>query len=298
MKYPHLIKGALSSSGVVNSILDFYTFDLHVQHAAGPECANNLIRVTSIMEKMNPNDILKDFQAPADMDIRDLFLLFADIGAESIQYGYHEELCNALKSGDISRDDVLYSNFNKYALKFFYPVFGTTPLDYYNRAIGNETYDAKMGANADRSWWFQTCSELAYFQTAPPMPLPSIRTRRLDLAYFYDKCNKIFGYNIKPNTQFVNNQYGAKKLLDTTLGRTVFANGSQDPWLKASVDIDPRKFSFVAECENCGHCNDLRGCPSLPSDSGASDHCLGTGNEQVKMIRAQTLAIMKIWFGM
>jgi len=268
-KYPHLVKGALSSSGVVNAIENFYTFDLHVQHAAGKNCSDNLIRVNRIMEKMDPKDLLRDFQAPSDMDIRDLFLLFSDIGAESIQYGYHSE---------------------------FYNVYETTPLDYYNKAIANTTYDKNLGANSDRSWWFQTCSELAYFQTSPPSPMPSIRPKFLNLSYFLEKCNKIFGYNIVPNVGFVNTQYGATRVLNATAGRTIFANGSQDPWLKAGVDIDPKKFSFLIECENCGHCVDLRGCPSLPS-AGPSNKCTAEGTEQVKKVREQTLAIMKMWFG-
>ncbi|EFC48565.1 predicted protein [Naegleria gruberi] len=298
MKYPHLVKGALSSSGVVNSILDFYTFDMHVQQAAGPECTALLTRATSIMEKMNPTNLLRDFQAPADMDIRDLFLLFGDIAGESVQYGYHYELCNAMKSGNTNLDEVIYQNFHNYSLNFFYKVFETSPLDYYNGAIGNDNYDPSQGANGGRSWWLQTCSELSYFNTAPPKNLPSIRSRWLDLDYFYDKCKKIFGYPIKPNTDFVNNQYGAKQLLNTTTGRTVFVNGSQDPWLRAGVDIDPKKFSFLIECNNCGHCVDLRGCPSWAQNQEINYKCVENGNEQVAKIRQQTLAIMKVWFHM
>ncbi|KAL9646966.1 hypothetical protein ABK040_013824 [Willaertia magna] len=293
LKYPHLISGALSSSGVVNSILEFYTFDLHVQKAAGPFCSQQLIKVTQYMENRKTSEqLLNDFKAPKDMEINDLFLLFADIGAESIQYGYHYELCNSL----FGEDEVLYQNFLSYSLNFFYKVFGTTPLDYYNKAIGNDTYDPSVGSNADRSWWWQTCSQLAYFQIAPPNSLPSIRSRRLTLNYFFEKCYKIFGKKILPNTVFTNVDYGSTKVLNITTGKTIFVNGSQDPWIKASVEKDERKLSYVIECENCGHCVSIRGCPSLPSDDGPSDKCTSNGMDQVYRVREQTLQTMKKWF--
>jgi len=42
LKFPHLTKGALSSSGVVNAILNFVEFDEQVATSVGEECANVL----------------------------------------------------------------------------------------------------------------------------------------------------------------------------------------------------------------------------------------------------------------
>lgn len=53
-KYPHLTVGALSSSGVVNSILDFPEFDLQVRESvlkSSEECAESVQALTHLAEE-------------------------------------------------------------------------------------------------------------------------------------------------------------------------------------------------------------------------------------------------------
>jgi hypothetical protein len=95
-----------------------------------------------------------------------------------------------------------------------------------------------------------------------------------------------------PNTEYTNLYYGGDRVDATNI---VFAQGSQDPWKRASVLKSQGESSPLMEitCENCGHCVDLRGCPSLPSEHGPSRKC--TDEAAVEKTRVEILARMKQW---
>lgn len=104
MKFPHLTRGSLSSSGVVNAILDFTAFDQQVAASAGDKCASVLRETTAAAEKMilaggdSKKKIKQMFQATVLEDDGDFFYFLADSMAESVQYGcepiiyFHERL--------------------------------------------------------------------------------------------------------------------------------------------------------------------------------------------------------------
>lgn len=50
LRYPDYTVGSLSSSGVVNTIFDFYQFDQQVATSAGPACADVLRETTAAIE--------------------------------------------------------------------------------------------------------------------------------------------------------------------------------------------------------------------------------------------------------
>lgn len=52
LKYPHITHLSLSSSGVVNAILDFTAFDEQVATSVGPECAEAMRKTTKLLEKL------------------------------------------------------------------------------------------------------------------------------------------------------------------------------------------------------------------------------------------------------
>ncbi|MNL83985.1 hypothetical protein D3C87_2118010 [compost metagenome] len=53
---------------------------------------------------------------------------------------------------------------------------------------------------------------------------------------------------------------------------------------------------LMVHCENCGHCVDLRGCPSLPNgDSGVNEKCMGNGNQLAQQARSIILQQFKQW---
>jgi len=104
-------------------------------------------------------------------------------------------------------------------------------------------------------------------------------------------CEKVFKMKLFPDTDDTNNYYGGKNIQGT---RIFFADSSQDPWQHASVDNSPNNdepYNFV-ECHNCGHCSEMRGCPSVPG-YGALDGCDNMDN--VNAVRQQLLKWISIW---
>ena len=111
--------------------------------------------------------------------------------------------------------------------------------------------------------WFQKCSELAYFQTAPAEN--SIRSSQITVEWHLKHCEKVFGRSMFPRVYETNSYYGGEHIRAT---QVYYANSSQDPWKAASLtnSTDPLQPAHVVMCEDCGHCSDLRGCPSLSSN--------------------------------
>ncbi|KAF2075083.1 hypothetical protein CYY_003603 [Polysphondylium violaceum] len=259
IKYPHLTVGSIASSGVVNSILDFTAFDEWVAYAAGQECANALRAVTKAAESMifqggeYEAQVKQLFSAESLTDNGDFFYFLADSLSEGIQYGFHYELCNPLIEAMNSNGDILevYSN---YTHNVWSPMLGI-PDEYATSWQQNTTVDFNK---ADRQWWFQTCSQLGWFQPAPEND--PIRSTQVNMTYFQNHCEQVFGVAMWPNVENTNIYYGGNNTAGTNI---LYINGSQDPWSRASVisTLSPTQQSVTVTCMTCGHCVDLRGCP-------------------------------------
>ena len=72
------------------------------------------------------------------------------------------------------------------AENFFYPNFGRP-------YFSSSSFLKKSGVaqSAGRAWWWQKCSELAYFQTAPPNF--SLRSQYVNLTWHRRFCEELFG---------------------------------------------------------------------------------------------------------
>jgi len=261
LKYPHVTTGAIASSGVVNAILDFTEFDEQVALSAGPDCANAMRLVTSEVEaavvqggaaKQNMKAL---FKATSLVDDGDFMYFLADSMAEGVQYGFQDYVCLPLLNALRNNQSVVNAYAN-YTITVWGQMLGS-PDEYSTAWQQNVTADP---AKADRQWWFQTCTELGYFQNAPATG--SIRSAKyVNMNYHMAHCQNVFGQALWPNTNETNEYYGGNKPAAT---KVYFVNGSQDPWQRASVTapLSPLQPASIINCHNCGHCVDLRGCPN------------------------------------
>jgi len=282
LKYPHLTVGSISSSGVVNAVLDFYEFDQQVAKSVGKECANVLRKITKQLEALleeseESNQQTKALFQAYNFTDGDFYWLVADIAAESVQYGYQTLLCNSVMGVP---DDGLVTAYVNFSINFYYPVF-IEPDTLWNSYSSYGLQDEST-SNGDRTWWWQECSELGYFQNAPAQD--SIRSHNVNMTYHRWRCNTAFGNNVWPNTIQTNNHYGGANIRGTSI---YFINSSQDPWQWAGVrqPIDWQEPADIVYCEDCGHCSDIRGCPSLPGLNEING-CAEPNN--VDMIRLKT----------
>lgn len=127
LKHPDLTVGALSSSGVVHSIFDFYEFDQNVAAAISLDCANRLRNVTSQIEQLlgeseESNRMTKEEFDAAYMSDGDFYYMIADAAATTVQYGYQDTVCGQymLPATDPSTYWITFANFTK---EFWYPTF-------------------------------------------------------------------------------------------------------------------------------------------------------------------------------
>ncbi|KAH9609071.1 hypothetical protein KSS87_021831 [Heliosperma pusillum] len=328
LKFPHLTCGSLASSAVVLAVYDFTEFDqqvdiyinpckaadqdqvyftgllcvpnnylicfhhdgiLQIGVSAGPECKAALQEVTHLVEEgMKTNELaLKSSFGAAELKVDGDFLYFlADAAVVAFQYGNPDKLCSPLVEAKKAGQD-LVSAYASYVNDYYVGSFGANVKTYNQDYLKNTTASEH---NSDRLWWFQVCSEVAYFQVAPAND--SIRSSKIDLRYHLDLCKNVFGDTVYPIVEATNLYYGGLRIAGTKI---VFANGSQDPWRHASKQISSSDTpSYLLTCQNCGHCVDFRGCPQSPlSIEGDSKGC--SSPDAVNKIRQQITEHIDLW---
>jgi len=285
LKYPHLTIGSIASSGVVNAILDFTAFDQQVATSAGPLCANLLRNITQLIQSLvlggtENNQFVKAlFNASILTEDGDFFFYIADKMAESVQYGFQDNLCLPLMNAPNQTIENLMKVFANYVITFAAGVLGG-PIEYSTQSAQNVTVDINQNW---RQWWFQTCAEFGFFQNAPSVN--SIRSQYVNMTYWIYSCNAIFGGNLWPNTNATNTYYGGAQIAATNVW---FNEGSQDPWQQASVmkTLSPTEPSYYISCHNCGHCVDIVGCPNGCDDNNVA---LNTGRSKIQDLVVQWL---------
>ncbi|MFS8034029.1 putative prolyl oligopeptidase [Helianthus anomalus] len=285
LKFPHLTCGSLASSGVVNAILDFYQYDQQIGESTGPQCKAILQEVTQLAENQlasNGEALRNDFGANVLNVDGDFMYFLADAAAVAIQYGNPDKLCTPMIEAKKSGKD-LVGAYAKYVKEYYVGGFKVDIESYTQEHLKNTE-------SPDRLWWFQVCTEVAFFQVAPAND--SIRSSKIDIRYHMDLCKNVFGEGVYPVVDSTNLYYGGT---DIAGSKIVFTNGSQDPWRHASKQVSsPDMPAYIVTCNNCGHGSDLRGCPQSPLvPEGSSKNC--SAPEAVNKVRQQVIEHIDLW---
>jgi pimeloyl-ACP methyl ester carboxylesterase len=267
IKYPDLSKGSLSSSGVVNSILWFDEFDTNVHDVIPASCANKLKAINLAFEALNYADnhnsylfVRRQMGAPDRLWSPDLFYMIADAWTMAVQYGEKDNLCSAMEAipSDASHHE-LVTYYSDWVKGYYGEDFGLSCF-YNTMCLRDYEFNPYYTTNDDRSWRWQKCYELAYFQTRPRgEPLNALRSQVLTQNYMLSQCENIFGENVlppTPSTEDINTKYGGAN----PQGHNIFySDFSDDPWRSASVLSSPSEDQpfFFTDCNGCGHCQDF-----------------------------------------
>jgi hypothetical protein len=160
--YPNVTVGTVSSSGVVNPILDFYEFDQQITTSltVDPQCLLNVHSALELIENdvaTDPTSTMARFKVFNWSNTVDFLYFMADASAETVQYGYQSTLCNYMNN----TADVV-ANYAQFVNEFYSPTYLGGDVNSYSRESV-----AGLNASAGRAWWWQKCSQMAYFQTAP-----------------------------------------------------------------------------------------------------------------------------------
>jgi len=256
--HPETFDVAWSSSGVVDAVFNFSTFDLQVAVSVGQECADVLRQATERVEELLQTDnayVKRLFQAE-DMSDDDLMWMLSDAETLPPQYGMEKSLCPPMIDAHQKGRD-LAEAFAEVCIDFFYPTFCSgAGAQLYSDELMQDT-DPTTEWSGQRAWWWYVCNELAYAQTYPGEL--GIRSPRITLDFHKRKCDAVYGPGVwPPNTEAFNKKYGAKHPKTTNV---VYLNGSQDPWQWAGVRESPNPETLPAYILNgpsIGHCHDLR----------------------------------------
>jgi hypothetical protein len=290
-KFPHLVQGAISSSGVVRSILDFYQLEEQIRsdlEQSGEKCVNVVKEFEKYaQEQMLSGDsskihkFLEIFNAhDLDLEVEDFMYFFADLYTTEVQYGKRRAFCKFLDEMD---DGLPIEEKLKKLGVLAKESSGVTPEKYTFDNILNTTIDFKK---QKRQWTYQYCSSYAWFQTASPEESKRLRWIGMDLDYWRSYCQKAFDHPLYPNTKHTNFLSGGYEI-GKHASNIFFSQGSDDPWKWAGIQFEEQVTQDslevgIIDCEDCGHCTDLH---AAKDDDPAI----------LKEIRQREIAAIKKW---
>jgi len=269
LKFPHLAKGAIASSGVVEVINDYQMFDVQVGISVGHDCGAILHYLAKevdrrLDESPESNAALKSqFGSPGLVD-GDFAYMLSDSAAMAVQYGYAEQLCDPLTQAVQNKRDLVQA-FADYTKTFFFPTLERGGyLEYDCKYLQDGTPDPDRSG---RQWWYQKCTELGWMQNAPKDNY--MRSTKVSEEYHKYACATIFQAPLWPDTEAVQHYYGGSAIPSTNI---MFVNGNQDPWQHASVTntTNPARPARLIKCPHCSHCVDLKP-PSWDDDQDLKD---------------------------
>ncbi|KAK1929039.1 putative serine protease EDA2 [Phytophthora citrophthora] len=247
--------------------------------AAGPSCADVLRLTTEAFEeqlKSGNATAVKGLFGAQELEDADFFYMIADAAAMAVQYGHKDIVCDSMV-GAFERNNSLIDSFAAFTIDMYGSSFGSGCF-YDTKCLAKDR--TRWGDG--RSWRWQKCSQLAYFQVAPKEK--SLRSAMVDLDYHLKQCQTVFGDVVHPSegVDEITKLYGG----DHPNGHKIFfSNGGDDPWQRASVleTLSDDEIANLAKCNLCGHCGDLRADPNVPAP--------------LKKQREQILEYLTKWLG-
>ncbi|CAL6017754.1 Serine_peptidase [Hexamita inflata] len=239
-QHPGLFAGAISSSGVVDARFEIPEFDTQTYAAAGQPCAQAFVQAMRDIEH-NQESFMEYFGTTGKNE-QDFYYFLADASLMVFQYGDWAKLCPKLISAYKLSQNVtpIFAEYMKNNFKF----------DSYDREyLKNSPRDGHQ-----RQWWYQTCTEVAYFQPAPL--INNIRSQKVTTQWHLDICKYAFDLELNDPTERTNQYYGVKEVYGPD---TIFTNFWQDIWHIIGVIKQSQNQPNVEyiHCRDCAHCVDL-----------------------------------------
>ncbi|CAG9772228.1 unnamed protein product [Ceutorhynchus assimilis] len=311
-KYPHLVSGAVSSSGPLEAVLDFNEYLQVVRNGLAThslDCIANIKDAFAQLDELTSNcledaaiyqEIDELFQLCESIetsegnekDLATLFEYLADnIFAFVVQYNGTlnnlsiNTICDVMTSDTESTTNLQkLSQINSLILNYT----NTDCIDYkYASLVASWQNTTIVASSMMRQWVYQTCTEFGNFQTST-QELP-IFGSRFPISYFTDLCVVVFGEQFNETLTSLgitatNNRYGATNIATKNI---VYFHGTTDPWsvlgkLETTNDAD----DYVIVVDGAAHCMNMHA--ASETDSAA----LTAAREKIDNLVGQWLGVV------
>ncbi|XP_045765696.1 putative serine protease K12H4.7 isoform X1 [Maniola jurtina] len=272
-RYPHLVVGGVASSGPTKGQVDFTGY-LEVVHQAflsegGPGC------IATIRQGI-AETIAAMQTATGRQNLEKVYRLCSPLNYDSaFDLGYFSGLISWTFSTSVqqARPATLTRICNNFANN----VYGTTAMEQIGgyiaatRNLGSGCWNIDYKSYVEmyrtqntnsRAWYYQTCTEYGYYQTAPRTGTAFDQLTWLSVPFYVDVCKQ--AYHHKFDEAFV---YDAVERVNLIFGgltpdvnSTINIHGAIDPWHALGVhDRDLKEGSPTITVPRASHCFDMQG---------------------------------------
>lgn len=262
-KYPDIFSAAVSSSGVVLAQKEFKDFDRQIEISLGHQCsvaARTARRHIDELLETDPDYVLNLFNA-VGVEPEIFRFVVGEMFSLAPQYGRREAICTPLEDALVTGKDPMMA-LAEYNRNFFIPTFigkSTIAAEYSTAALKSTK---NKGA---RSWLWQTCHELAWWQVAPGKT--TLRSPKVTKEVFANQCKEVFGLEQEPDVDAFNAVWGGLNQNGTNI---FYVTGSMDPWSGVCItdeNVPAGCFAHTVTGPNIGHCVDYH----YPSPTETAD---------------------------
>ena len=299
-KFPHLVAGAVSSSGPLHAKLDYFEYLGVVEDAlatTGPGCTDVIGAAIREAEELLASGeagwaelsslvlTCTSLDGSNAADTASFIELLVDNLAGIVQYNGLlsmdiEDVC------DIMRDEALGTPLDRFA------VLNAESLESNGEECLDHEYASFLSLLTDSSWsgsgvgwrqWiWQTCTEFGWYQTSNQ---PSgIFGTLLTLDFFESWCRDAFGADfshdrLEAAMAATNAEYGG---FFPQVENVVFVHGSIDPWHAMGVLEDRNENAPAIYINGTSHCADMY--PNFPDDP-----------EELQQARTRITQLVSTW---
>jgi len=293
--YPNASIGGVSSSSAVNLQVDYYGYATNMQKNFknyNSTCAFNIQTAFQRIQSMSFSEdgrkqltqifnLCNDFPSSDKITPKDLQFFWGNIFGEFQGINQYSgdnrdpltadknlgipgacQVMNNLTEGDVVKR---VANVIEWVNGLYNESGACMPNKYsdYIATYSSPYYDNSGDIASGRSWMWQCCTYLGYFQTTDGGHDNEIWGSILPMDFFVDQCIDLFNSSFKLDYTFAQvekyrQMFGANKNYPGT--KCVFPNGSLDPWFSLGLlegDNVIGNEVFATTIDNGAHCSDM-----------------------------------------
>ena len=285
IKFPHLVDGAISSSGPVFEYLDTKGQGLmhtttQAYYNVMPNCAFNINAGFNILDAFAGMEytwpaltamfgLCAPITEAGDVLNLEDYISNAFENIAQVNYPYPATVLSYLPGNPVEVACSMIAYDNQFPANMWMVLRGLADVTnlFYNSTRGETCNDISSGNGLD-SWGYQTCSELVIPQGGYGVPNDMFPLREWDISGFSAFCNSTYG--VTPNLEWYQLNYGFTEYYMyglRNLTNVVFTYGTIDPWQSGCIKEAPSPGTLVMGIAGAAHHYDLR--QPNPNDSNS-----------------------------